>query len=252
MAVDIFELVAAVDEYLHAAEFNDYCPNGLQVEASRRVNKIVTGVTASQALIERAVAEGADALLVHHGYFWKGEDQPITGMKAKRIGSLMRNKLSLIAYHLPLDAHALVGNNQQLAQVMGWQVTGAMQADKHPLGLVGTLSQPVTAEQFSQDLAQKLQHQPLYLAGHQRPIQKLAWCTGAAQGGLVRAAQLGVDAYISGEVSEQTLHQAQELGISYFAAGHHATERYGVKALGDWIAAKWPIECQFIDLPNPV
>ena len=252
MSVELLELVAALDTHLKVDDFKDYCPNGLQVEASRTIKKIVTGVTASQALIDQAIACKADALLVHHGYFWKGEAAPLTGMKGRRVAALMRHNISLIAYHLPLDAHPVLGNNQQLAAVMGWQVTGAMDSARWPLGLVGELAQPLTAAALAQDLTVKLGQSPLHLAGHQRPIKTLAWCTGSAEGGIYRAAELGVDAFISGEVSEQTLHAAQELGIDYFAAGHHATERYGVKALGEWIAKQWSVDCQFIDLHNPV
>lgn len=252
MSVELLELVAALDAHLKVGDFKDYCPNGLQVEAGSKVKKIVTGVTASQALIDQAIAVNADALLVHHGYFWKGEAAPLTGIKGRRIAALLRNNISLIAYHLPLDAHPVLGNNQQLAEIMGWQVTGVMDSPSWPLGLVGELAQPLTAAALAQDLTVKLGQPPLHLAGHQRPIKTLAWCTGSAEGGIHRAAELGVDAFISGEVSEQTLHAAQELGIDYFAAGHHATERYGVKALGEWIAQQWQVECQFIDLHNPV
>jgi len=251
MSVGLLELVAALDDYLEVSKFSDYCPNGLQVEASKQIKKIVTGVTASQALIDKAITCKADALLVHHGYFWKGEAQPLVGMKGKRIAALMRNNISLIAYHLPLDAHPVSGNNQQLAEVMDWQVTGVMDSPAWPLGLVGKLHKALSAEALAEDLTEKLGQRPLHLAGHQHEIKTLAWCTGSAEGGIFRAAELGVDAYISGEVSEQTLHAAQELGIDYFAAGHHATERYGVKALGEWIAARWDVDCQFIDLYNP-
>lgn len=252
MSVELLELVGSLDEHLQVENFKDYCPNGLQVEGKNQIKKMVTGVTASQALIEAAIANQADALLVHHGYFWKGEAAPLTGMKGRRIAALMRNNISLIAYHLPLDAHPVLGNNQQLAEVMGWQVIGVMDSPSWPLGLVGKLAKPMTADEFSEQLTTKLGQTPLHLAGHQKQIKTLAWCTGSAQGGIYRAAELGVDAYISGEVSEQTLHAAQELGIDYFAAGHHATERYGVKALGEWVANKWSLDCQFIDLHNPV
>lgn len=252
MTVELVELVKALDGYLQVDDFKDYCPNGLQVEGASQIKKIVTGVTASQALIDEAIANNADALLVHHGYFWKGEAQPLTGMKGRRISALMRNNISLIAYHLPLDAHPVLGNNQQLAHVMGWQVTGVMDSPSWPLGLIGELTDALSADEFAEQLTVKLGQQPLHLAGHQRKIKRLAWCTGSAEGGIYRAAELGVDAYISGEVSEQTLHAAQELGIDYFAAGHHATERYGVKALGEWISTKWQVDCQFIDLHNPV
>lgn len=252
MSVNILTLEAALNELLLVENFKDYCPNGLQVQASSEIKKVVTGVTASQALIDAAVAKNADALLVHHGYFWQGESQPLTGFKGRRIASLFNNNLSLVAYHLPLDAHPQLGNNQQLAEVMGWQVTGSMEGASWPLGLVGKLQQPLTAAELSDEFTAKLGQKPLVLAGHQRAINSLAWCTGSADKGIVRAAELGVDAYISGEVSEQTQHLAQELGVTYFAAGHHATERYGVQALGNWLAAKFALDVEFIEIFNPV
>lgn len=252
MAVNILTLEAAINDFLAVDNFKDYCPNGLQVEASSQIKKIVTGVTASQALIDAAIAKQADALLVHHGYFWQGESQPLTSFKGKRIASLFRNNLSLLAYHLPLDANPQVGNNQQLAEIMGWQVTGSMEGASWPLGLTGKLAKPLTAEELSQEFTNKLGQTPLVLAGHQRAISSLAWCTGSADKGIVRAAELGVDAYISGEVSEQTQHLAQELGITYFAAGHHATERYGVIALGEWLAEEFKLDVEFIEIFNPV
>ncbi|WP_404419801.1 Nif3-like dinuclear metal center hexameric protein [Marinospirillum sp.] len=252
MSLELSQLVAGLDELLAVQDFQDYCPNGLQVEGRSRVARLMTGVTASQALIERAVEWQADAILVHHGYFWKGEPQPLTGMKGRRIKTLMQKDISLIAYHLPLDAHAELGNNQQLAALLGIQVTGVMDSPAWPLGLVGELPEALSAADFSHLLSRKLKREPLHLAGHARPLKKLAWCTGSAEGGIFRAAQLGADAYISGEVSEKTLHEARELGIDYFAAGHHATERYGVKALGEWVAKQWGIEQEFVDLDNPV
>ena len=248
MAVELHQLVQAVNEELCIGDFQDYCPNGLQVEASSSIRRIVTGVTASQALIDAAIEGKADLLLVHHGYFWKGEAQPLVGMKGRRIASLYRNNISLLAYHLPLDAHPRLGNNQQLAQVLGLKVTGQMDA----LTLVGELPEAMSASVVAQWLQDRLGQAPLHLQGHNRPIKTLAWCTGSAEGGIVRAAEMGVDAYISGEVSEQTLHAAQELGIDYFAAGHHATERYGVKALGEWIKSRWEVDCEFVDIHNPV
>lgn len=252
MAVKLVDLVQLLDTHLETANFQDYCPNGLQVEGRSEVRRVMTGVTACQALIDAAIECEADALLVHHGYFWKGESLPLTGIKGRRIAGLMRNGISLLAYHLPLDAHPVHGNNQQLARVLDLEVTGSMEGSGWSLGLIGQLQQNMTATQLALHLEQQLGQRPLHLQGHDRPIRTLAWCTGAAQGGIVRAAELGVDAYISGEVSEQTLHQARELGIDYFAAGHHATERYGVKALGDWLVESLGIECEFVDIHNPV
>jgi dinuclear metal center YbgI/SA1388 family protein len=250
--VKLTELVQLLHSHLEVAAFQDYCPNGLQIEGRSEVRHVVTGVTASQALIDAAIARDADALLVHHGYFWKGESLPLTGIKGRRVASLMQRGISLLAYHLPLDAHPVHGNNQQLAEVLDFDVTGSMEGGGWSFGLTGQLRQAWEARELAAHLEQRLGQRPLHLQGHDRPIRTLAWCTGAAQGGIVRAAELGVDAYISGEVSEQTLHQARELGIDYFAAGHHATERYGVKALGGWLAANLGIECEFVDIHNPV
>ncbi len=237
-------------DYLAVADFDDYCPNGLQVEANDRVERIVCGVTASQALIDAAVAAGADTLLVHHGYFWRGEAQPIVGMKGRRIRSLIDNRINLLAFHLPLDAHPEVGNNVQLAKVMGWSVDGSFGEQ----GLVcdGTVARKQSLDELQQDLATKLGARPLAIAGGDHPIERVAWCTGAAQGFIDAAAARGADAFVSGEVSEPTFHCARELGIHYVAAGHHATERYGVQALAALIADRFGVEQQFIDIPNPV
>jgi dinuclear metal center YbgI/SA1388 family protein len=238
------------DQYLEADQFADYCPNGLQVEANPSVERLVCGVTASQALIEAAIEQRADTILVHHGYFWKGEAQPIAGIKGRRIGSLMRNNINLLAYHLPLDAHPEVGNNVRLAAVMGWQV-GASFGEQN-LVLEGSLATPQSLSELARDIESRLQTRALVIAAGEHAVSRLAWCTGAAQGFIEAAAARGVDAFVSGEVSEQTFHQARELGVHYVAAGHHATERYGVQALGEEIARRFGIEQQFIDIPNPV
>ncbi|WP_114418535.1 Nif3-like dinuclear metal center hexameric protein [Marinospirillum perlucidum] len=252
MSVNRDQLIRLLDELLKVVDFKDYAPNGLQVEGRSEITRVMTGVTASQALVDRAVEWGADLLLVHHGYFWKGEPLPLTGMKGRRVKTLMQNDINLVAYHLPLDAHPQLGNNQKLAEVLGLEVTGVMDSPSWPLGLTGRLPEPLSAQALSELVTEKLKRPPLHLAGHEKPIQTLAWCTGSAEGGIYRAAELGVDAYISGEVSEKTLHEARELGVDYFACGHHATERYGVKALGEWIAEQEGVEQVFVDLDNPV
>ncbi len=252
MPVDIQALLACTNELLSPEAFSDYCPNGLQLAGKREVHKLVCGVTASQALIEQAVAVGADALLVHHGFFWKGEDPCITGIKHRRIQALMNNNINLIAYHLPLDAHPQLGNNSQLAKRLGIEVTGGMEAgNPHSVGNVGRLSTPVPAEEFCRLLAKVLDREPLLVAGGDHVIETIAWCTGAAQGYIDQAAALGVDAYLSGEISEPTVHSARELGLHYIAAGHHATERYGVQALGEYLAEKFELDYQFIDVDCP-
>ena len=238
------------DEYLKVDEFNDYCPNGLQVEANSEVGNIVCGVTASQALIEAAIEQGADTLIVHHGYFWKGEPQPVTGYKGKRISSLIKNNINLLAFHLPLDAHPEVGNNVQLGRIMDWPVSASF--GEQNLVLEGNLSQAQTLAEISRQIETKLETRTLSISAGEHPIERIAWCTGAAQGFIEAAAERGVDAFVSGEISEPTFHLARELGIHYIAAGHHATERYGVQALCKVIADRFDIEQQFIDIPNPV
>lgn len=244
------QLCEFCDDYLRAGEFNDYCPNGLQVEANPQVEFIVCGVTASQALIEAAVEAGADTILVHHGYFWKGEAQPITGVKGRRIASLIRNNINLLAYHLPLDAHPEVGNNVQLAARMGWQTEASF--GEQDLVLEGRLERPQALEELARDIENRLDTRTLVINAGENEVSRLAWCTGAAQGFIEAAAARGVDAFISGEVSEPTFHLAREMGIHYIGAGHHATERYGVQALGAEIARRFGIRQQFIDIPNPV
>jgi dinuclear metal center YbgI/SA1388 family protein len=238
------------DDYLKVDDFNDYCPNGLQVEANPEVVHIVCGVTASQALIEAAIDVGADTLLVHHGYFWKGESQPISGIKGKRIASLIRNNINLLAYHLPLDAHLEVGNNVQLAQVMGWRL--ARSGGEQGLLFEGSLPEPLSLAQLVQQIDARLDTRALAISGGDHAIERIAWCSGAAQGFIEAAAVAGVDAFVSGEVSEPTFHLARELEIHYIAAGHHATERFGVQALGGEIARRFAVQQQFIDIPNPV
>lgn len=247
------ELVAYCNNLLDITAFQDYSPNGLQVEGRAQVNRVVSGVTASQALIEAAAAAGADMLLVHHGYFWKGEAAPITGFKQRRIHALLEHGINLVAYHLPLDAHIRLGNNAQLAQRLGWRVTGGLEpTNPRSIGLQGELPDELTGEQLAQQLNLALGREPLLISGHDRPIKRIGWCTGAAQSYIEQAVALGLDAFITGEVSEPTYHIARECGISFFAAGHHATERYGVQALGENLADHFGIEHQFIDIDNPV
>jgi dinuclear metal center YbgI/SA1388 family protein len=251
--IECKKLVQYCDELLDSAGFQDYCPNGLQVEGKAGIKRLVAGVTASQALVDAAVSEAADALLVHHGYFWKGEDPVITGIKQRRIKSLLDAGINLLAYHLPLDAHPEFGNNARLGQLLGIVPEGSFGPPGGPeIGLFGELEHPLPAADFLRQLGEALQREPQYIEGHNRPIQRVGWCTGAAQGYIEAAAAYGLDAYISGEISEQTVHQARELGIDYIAAGHHATERYGAEALGRHLADKFGLEYTFIDIDNPV
>jgi dinuclear metal center YbgI/SA1388 family protein len=247
------ELVSYLDELLKAGVFRDYCPNGLQVEGRGEIKTLVTGVTASAQLIEAAIAAGADALLVHHGYFWKGENAAITGLKRQRLKRLLEHDINLIAYHLPLDMHPEYGNNVQLARQLGFTVEDSFGPPEGPaIVLRGRLETPMTADALAGSIAGRLGREPLHIPGRSPAINSLAWCTGAAQGYIELAATQGVDAYLSGEISEQTVHAAREAGIHYFAAGHHATERYGVRALGEHLAQQFGLGQQFIDIDNPV
>ncbi|OIN16173.1 Nif3-like dinuclear metal center hexameric protein [Shewanella algae] len=246
------ELKQYLHEFLQLDQFRDYAPNGLQVEGKAEIRKIVTGVTACQALIDRAVEASADALLVHHGFFWKNEPEVLTGMKRRRIKTLLLNDINLFGYHLPLDAHPMLGNNAELGRVLGVIEPEAVETVAQGLLWQGVLDSPMTAKDLSAMLEQCLGQVPLHLDGGDRSIQKLAWCTGGAQDYIDTAAVLGVDAFISGEVSERTFHSAVEQGIHYFSAGHHATERFGIKALGEHLAHEFELEHEFIDIPNPV
>jgi dinuclear metal center YbgI/SA1388 family protein len=252
MPTTLTELIAAADALLTPERFQDYCPNGLQVEGRPQIRRLVSGVTASLALLEAALDSDADAILVHHGYFWKGESSVVTGMKHKRLQLLLQNNISLIAYHLPLDAHPIVGNNVQLARQLDIEITGGLQPTANPIGNVGHLLEETSPAAFIEKITQQLGRAPQFIAGGNHAIRTLAWCTGAAQSYIEQAAALGVDAFLSGEISEQTVHSARELGLHFIAAGHHATERYGVRALGQYLADELQIEHVFLDVDNPV
>ncbi|MEE9303317.1 MAG: Nif3-like dinuclear metal center hexameric protein, partial [Thiotrichaceae bacterium] len=225
-------------------------PNGLQVEGKDSVKKIVTGVTASEALIDAAIVQGADAILVHHGYFWNGENPCLTGMKGRRIRKLIKHDISLLGYHLPLDAHHELGNNARLADLLGFVSEGVM--DDQGVGNFGVMQSSCSLEDFSSLVEKVLGRKPLIISGGNHDIKRIAWCSGGAQKYLQQAALHGVDAYLSGEISENTVHEAREWGVHYISAGHHATERYGVQALGEHLAKKFDIEHEFIEIANPV
>jgi dinuclear metal center YbgI/SA1388 family protein len=247
--VHLADLEYYINELLMIGNFQDYAPNGLQVEGRQEIRKLATGVTASQSMIDQALSWGADAILVHHGYFWRGESPQVTGMKYRRLKSLIQAEVGLLAYHLPLDAHPELGNNAQLAKLLGLSVSGTFAKG---IAMQGSLAEAVSVEKFAKLISEKLGQQALHLAGGGKQIKHVAWCSGGAQGYLEQAAQLGVDAYISGEASEQSYHVAQEMGIHFFAAGHHATERYGVQALGEHLAEQFGIVHHFVDIANPV
>ncbi len=232
---------------LQPERFSDYCPNGLQVEGKQEINKIVTGVTASMALLEAALQANADAVLVHHGYFWRGESLPITGIKKRRIGFLLQHQINLFAYHLPLDAHAELGNNVMLAKQFGLKVTSW--ADM--LALID-LEAAIPLQSLVKKIETKLKRKPQIIGDLNQPIKRIALCTGAAQSYIEQALAQQADVYISGEISEQTVHVARESGMSYISAGHHATERYGIQALGEHLVQKFGLQHEFIDIDNPV
>ncbi|GLP96132.1 Nif3-like dinuclear metal center hexameric protein [Paraferrimonas sedimenticola] len=252
MSVSTQQLVQYIDELLDSAKFRDYAPNGLQVEGSTQVKTLVTGVTASQALIDKAVELNADAILVHHGFFWKGESPLVVGMKQRRLKALLTNNINLIGYHLPLDAHPTLGNNAQLASKLGIQNPTIDPSVKQDLLWTGELEKALSPDDFASLLSNTLNREPLTIAAGNKPIKRLAWCTGGAQDYIDQAAELGVDAFISGEASERTFHSAVEQGIHYFGAGHHATERYGIQALGEHLASQFELEWHHLDLSNPV
>ncbi len=246
-------LVSYLNEQLSPQSFRDYCPNGLQIEGKSDVQKIVTGVTACQDLIDAAIELQADAILVHHGYFWKGEPEAIVGIKKQRIQSLLAHDISLIAYHLPLDGHKEWGNNVQLAKELELEITGPLDAtDLRVPGNVGRLPKPMSASDFSLWIEQKLHRAPQHIGDASDTIETIAWCTGGAQSYMQYAINQGIDAYLTGEINEPSVHNARESGTHYFAAGHHATERYGAKALGEHLAEHFALDVQFIDIDNPV
>lgn len=239
-----------LSQLLQTERFSDYCPNGLQVEGKADVNHIVTGVTASMDFLQAAHKLGADAVFVHHGYFWRGEQLPITGIKKQRIQFLLQQNINLFAYHLPLDAHPELGNNVMLAKQLGLNITG--RAGEKDMLLLAELKPSQTLQSFASLVEDKLARKPQVIGDLTQGIQRVALCTGAAQGYIEEAVAAGVDVYMSGEISEQTVHVARESGMAYIAAGHHATERYGIQALGEHLAQKFGLQHTFIDCDNPV
>lgn len=247
------KLLAYLDELLRPHLFRDYCPNGLQVEGKKEITKVITGVTASQALIDAAIDKNADAIFVHHGYFWKNESQKIVGMKRNRIKALITHDINLYAYHLPLDAHPSLGNNAQLAALLGISGNDPLEPGKEfSVIRKGHFSQPISIDELTKRVATQLNRTPLVEASGSQQVSTVAWCTGGGQGYIELAAEAGIDAFITGEASEQTIHTAREMGIHFIAAGHHATERYGAKAVGEHLATELNLNVEFIDIDNPV
>ena len=250
--LQLHELSTYLNTYLRIQDFADFCPNGLQVEGRACVQKIATGVTANLALIEQAIAWDADCLLVHHGYFWKNERAEVVGMKKRRLQALLQHNISLLAYHLPLDAHPIVGNNAQLARRLGIASLEPLQKSvKSPIGNIGSLTAPQDVQDFVAQCERSLDRTALHINAGPRQVQRIAWCTGGAQGLIEEAVAQQADVYISGEISEQTVHIARECGLHFIAAGHHATERYGVQALASHLEEKFMLQHQFFDIDNP-
>ncbi|SNC59115.1 type 2 GTP cyclohydrolase I [Sodalis endosymbiont of Henestaris halophilus] len=242
------ELENLINHKLNSSELQDYAPNGLQVEGRKDVKRIVTGVTACQALLDIALTHDVDAVIVHHGYFWKNEAPVIIGMKRRRLKTLLANDINLYSWHFPLDVHPELGNNAQLAVALDIRVTGSLD----PMVLQGELAAPLSSEGLRKRLKQILGRSVFHF-GESGPaqIKRLAWCSGGGQDFIELAARADVDAFITGEVSEQTIHIAREQGLHFYAAGHHATERGGIRALGEWLVQQYGFSVTFIDIPNP-
>jgi dinuclear metal center YbgI/SA1388 family protein len=246
------ELLDALDALLQPANFRDYGPNGLQVEGVPQVRKIVSGVTASRALIEAAIATGADTIFVHHGLFWRGQSGCVTGWMKQRLALLLAHDINLFAYHLPLDAHAELGNNAQLGIKLG--LVGQSHFGEQDLGWLGERAdgQVFTSAQALADHASFVLNRPVALInGAQAAIKKIAWCSGGAQSYFEAAIAAGADAFITGELSEPQAHLARECGVAYLACGHHATERYGAPAVAAHVASQFGLTHEFIDIDNP-
>lgn len=250
------ELLAAFDALLEPGRFKDYGPNGLQVEGRPRIACIVSGVTASLALIEAAVACQADAIFVHHGLFWRGQDGRVTGWMKQRLALLLAHDINLFAYHLPLDAHPQLGNNAQFGQRLGLQAFDgeAGRFGESGLGFLGARSDGIHFEgaaELARSVEQTLGRPITFVPGRSGPITRVAWCTGGAQGYFEAAIAAGADAFITGEISEPQAHYAREMGVSFIACGHHASERYGAPAVAAHVAAQLGLAHRFIDIPNP-
>ncbi len=238
-----------LQDLLEAARFKDYGPNGLQVEGKPQIHKVVTGVTASLALIEAAIAEGADAILVHHGLFWRGQDGRLTGWMKQRVAKLLAHDINLLAYHLPLDAHPRLGNNAQWGQRLG--LVADARFGEQDLGYIGSAPEPWTAAELERRVSQSMNRVPVLVPGDGREIKRVAWCSGGAQSHFEAAIAAGADAFLTGEISEPQAHYAREMGVAYLACGHHASERYGVQAVGVHLAEQFGLAHTFIDIDNP-
>lgn len=242
-------LIEILNDLLHPELFKDYAPNGLQVEGKGEISRIVTAVSATQNVLDQALALKADALLVHHGWFWRGENPAVVATKYRRLKTLMSGEINLIAYHLPLDAHVTLGNNAQMAQLLA--ATDVAQSGENNFIWTG-LVPPITVQALASHLEKSLKRSPLVLGDQTKTVSRLAWCSGAAEDFFEEAIAMGADAYISGEATERTTHLAREMHVPFLVCGHHATERLGIKALNDWLCENHGLECIFIDDENPI
>lgn len=246
------QFLQAFDLLLQPERFKDYGPNGLQVEGKQQVTRIVSGVTASRALIEAAIQEQADAIFVHHGLFWRGQDGRVVGWMKQRLALLLKHDINLFAYHLPLDAHPELGNNAQLGLKLGLEASARF--GEQDLGFFGQRSGGGSfrdARELAAHIEQSLGRQPTWVEAVQRPIRNIAWCTGGAQGYFEAAISAGADAFITGEISEPQAHYARECGVAFLACGHHASERYGAPAVAGHVAAQLGVAHRFIEIDNP-
>ena len=242
-------LIKIIDDLLHPELFKDYAPNGLQVEGKSEISRIVTAVSATQNVLDQALALKADALLVHHGWFWRGENPAVVATKYRRLKTLMSGEINLVAYHLPLDAHVTLGNNAQMAKLLA--ATDVIQGGENSFIWSGLVS-PITVQRLACHLEKNLNRPPLVLGDQTKTVSRLAWCSGAAEDFFEEAIAIGADAYISGEATERTTHLARETHVPFLVCGHHATERLGIKALSDWLSENHGLECIFVDDENPI
>lgn len=250
--VERLQLLQAFDTLLEPGRFKDYGPNGLQVEGKPIIRKIVSGVTASLALIEAAIDARADAVFVHHGLFWRGQDGRVTGWMKQRLALLLAHDINLFAYHLPLDAHPVLGNNAKLGEVLG--LAADSRFGEQELGFLGGWTDgqgPGTSQGLVQHLENKLYRPVVSINGAKGAIERVAWCSGGAQNYFEAAIAAGAQAFITGEISEPQAHLARECGVSFLACGHHATERYGAPAVAAHVAEQLGLSHEFIDIDNP-
>lgn len=248
MSISRQSLLHSLDMLLQPEKFKDYGPNGLQVEGMEQVSLLVSGVTASLAMIDAAIEAQADAILVHHGLFWRGQDGRVTGWMKQRLQRLLAHDINLFAYHLPLDAHPALGNNARLGAELGWKADAYF--GEQDLGCLAHVQYASSADLCAQ-VGRVLRREPVFVAGHAGPITRVGWCTGGAQGYFESAAAAGAQVFVTGEISEPQAHLAKEMGVGFVAAGHHATERYGAPAVAAHVAQQLGIRHRFIEVDNP-